>query len=212
MGLSFIWLIPVAQHHPPETQLRSLLPDMPGTTTRTACSGRTLRRAVTGHHRTRKGRQVSQARQVPNELEQFCALLRDLRNKCGQPSLAVMRRSMPSAPGTSTLSDLLNGKIRRPPRWEPAGRDILPALPPDLKARLFEAFDLQILWNKPGNQATVFAEITDATLQALPGILNPGQDGYDDTSEESVRDPVIVEDLFEAPLVPNPPRSLNSPT
>jgi TPR repeat protein len=61
---------------------------------------------------------VSQARRAPEELEQFCALLRDLRNKCGQPSLTVLRRSMPSAPGTSTLSDLLNGKISRPPRWE----------------------------------------------------------------------------------------------
>ena len=79
--------------------------------------------------------------------------------------------------------------------------DILPGLPPALKTRLFEAFDLQILWNKPGRQATVHAEITDATLQALPGILNPGQDGYDVTSEEPSCDPAIVEDLFEAPIV-----------
>jgi DNA invertase Pin-like site-specific DNA recombinase len=61
---------------------------------------------------------------------------------------------------------------------------------------------LAALWNKPGSQATVFAEITDATLQALPGILNPGQDGYDDTSEESACDPAIVEDLFETPIDP----------
>jgi hypothetical protein len=32
--------------------------------------------------------------------------------------------------------------------------------------------------SKPGEQATVFVEITEATLQALPGILNPRQDGY----------------------------------
>jgi len=48
----------------------------------------------------------------------------------------------------------------------------------------------------------VHAEITDATLQALPGILNPGQDGYDDTNEEPACDPAIVEDLFEAPIDP----------
>ena len=65
----------------------------------------------------------------------------------------------------------------------PLAGDVLPGLPPELKARLLDAFDIQILWNKPGRQATVFAEITDATLQALPAILNPGQDGYDDTSE-----------------------------
>lgn len=52
-------------------------------------------------------------------------------------------------------------------------------LAPDLKARLFAAFDLNILWNKPMGQATVTVTITitDATLTALPG-----QDGYDDTS------------------------------
>jgi hypothetical protein len=43
-------------------------------------------------------------------------------------------------------------------------------------SELFQAFDLQILWNKTGQQAAVFAEITDATLQALPAILDrPGR-------------------------------------
>jgi hypothetical protein len=64
----------------------------------------------------------------------------------------------------------------------PYAGDILPALPPALKARLFAAFDLSILWNKTGNQATVHAEITDATLRALPAILNPDRDGYHDTA------------------------------
>jgi hypothetical protein len=54
--------------------------------------------------------------------------------------------------------------------------------PPALKARLLAAFDVTILWNKPANQATVRAVITDATLRALPAILNPGQDGYHDTA------------------------------
>jgi hypothetical protein len=55
-------------------------------------------------------------------------------------------------------------------------------MPPALKARLFAAFDITILWNKTGGQATVTAVITDATLQALPGILDPDQDGYHDTA------------------------------
>ena len=64
----------------------------------------------------------------------------------------------------------------------PLAGDVLPALPPQLKARLFQAFDIAVLWNKPGSQATVRAEITETTLHAVPGILNPSQDGYDDTS------------------------------
>jgi len=83
----------------------------------------------------------------------------------------------------------------------PNCQDILDRLPPALTARLLAALDLNILWNKPGRQATVHAEITDATLQALPGILNPGQDGYADTSEDAACDPAIVEDLFETPIV-----------
>jgi DNA invertase Pin-like site-specific DNA recombinase len=84
----------------------------------------------------------------------------------------------------------------------PLAGDILPGLPPALKARLLDAFDIQILWNKTGRQATVHAEITEATLQALPAILNPGQDGYDDTSEIPAEDITLMEDLFEAPIVP----------
>jgi site-specific DNA recombinase len=60
--------------------------------------------------------------------------------------------------------------------------DILPDLPPALRARLFAAVDLTILWNKTGGQATVTATITDATLAALPEILDPTQDGYHDTA------------------------------
>ncbi len=58
----------------------------------------------------------------------------------------------------------------------------------------------------------MFAEITDATLQALPAILNPGQDGYDDTSESDSADPESVGDLFDAPIrvmaSPDPGNSL----
>ena len=121
-----------------------------------------------------------------------------------------------SAPGSPTCTPNASSSTPSSPPWpppppapptppcstsSPLAGDILPGLPPDLKARLFEAFDIQILWNKPGRQATVHAEITDATLQALPAILNPGQDGYDDTSEQPADDLAAGEDLFETPIV-----------
>ena len=82
----------------------------------------------------------------------------------------------------------------------PLAGNILPGLDPALKARLFDAFDLQILWNKPGRQVTVFAEITDATLRALPALLNPSRDGYDDTADTCSGETTDVEDLFESPI------------
>ncbi len=36
-------------------------------------------------------------------------------------------------------------------------------------------------------------EITEATLQAVPGILDPSQDGYHDTDNT---EPAPIEDLF----------------
>jgi DNA invertase Pin-like site-specific DNA recombinase len=103
--------------------------------------------------------------------------------------LAALAAAQPRAADPALLDEL------------PLAGDILPGLPPDLKTRLLDAFDIQVLWNKPGRQATVHAEITDATLRALPAILNPGQDGYDDTSEQESDELVGVEDLFEAPIV-----------
>jgi hypothetical protein len=63
--------------------------------------------------------------------------------------------------------------------------DILPGLPPALKTRLFDTFDLTVTWNKAKDgdgvdQVTVTAVLTDETLTALPEI-NPRQDGYHDT-------------------------------
>ncbi len=48
----------------------------------------------------------------------------------------------------------------------------------------------------------MFAEITEATLRALPGILDPGRDGYDDTAEDANEEPASGEDLFETPIDP----------
>ena len=106
-----------------------------------------------------------------------------------EAQLSALAAATPKAADTTLLEEL------------PLAGDILPGLPADLKARLFDAFDLQILWNKPGQQATVFAEITEATLRALPGILDPGRDGYDDTAEGANGEPAFGEDLFEAPMV-----------
>ncbi|HET9969073.1 MAG TPA: hypothetical protein VFQ68_12640, partial [Streptosporangiaceae bacterium] len=108
-----------------------------------------------------------------------------------QSQLGTLAAAAPTACDPALLGEL------------PLAGDILPALPDDLKARLLDAFDIQILWNKQDRQATIHAEITDATLQALPAILNPAQDGYDDTSEHASDQAEAVEDLFETPIDPN---------
>ena len=48
----------------------------------------------------------------------------------------------------------------------------------------------------------LFAEITEVTLKALPGILDPGRDGYDDSAEGANGEPPFGEDLFEALISP----------
>jgi hypothetical protein len=70
-------------------------------------------------------------------------------------------------------------QLKTLPRQAPAGNDIdladelpmLPArlheLPERIQAALFAALDIQILWNAPMRQATLFATITDTT----PGII-----------------------------------------
>ena len=105
-----------------------------------------------------------------------------------QTQLAALAQSTPQAVDPALLGQL------------PLAGDILPGLSPELKAELFQAFGPQVLWNKPGRQATVFAEITEATLRALPGILDPGRDGYDDTADRDPGDHGSVEHLFESPI------------
>ena len=94
-----------------------------------------------------------------------------------ETQLATLAKTTPAAADPALLDEL------------PLAGDILPGLPPALKARLFAAFDLEILWNKPAGQATVFAEITENTLQAIPGIIDPSQDGYHDTSTQATTPP-----------------------
>lgn len=61
---------------------------------------------------------MADLRAVPEPLQRFCLDLQSLRHESGNPSLATLSREMPGHPGTSTLSDLLAAKVRRPPRWE----------------------------------------------------------------------------------------------
>jgi hypothetical protein len=105
-----------------------------------------------------------------------------------QAQLDALTQTVPKAADVTLLDEL------------PMAGDILPGLTPELKAGLFQAFDLQVLWNKPGRQVTVFVEVTEATLWALPGILNPGQDGYDDNIVSVPRQADAMEDLFESPI------------
>lgn len=85
-----------------------------------------------------------------------------------EAQLAALAKTAPKAADPALLDEL------------PLAGDILPGFTSRPKARLFKAFDLEVLWNKPGQQATVLVEITEATLKAIPGILDPGQDGYED--------------------------------
>jgi site-specific DNA recombinase len=78
----------------------------------------------------------------------------------------------------------------------PLAGDVLPRLTPRLKAKLFQAFGITVLWNKPASQATARAEITDTTLRTVPAILDPSQDGYDDTDPDTAADqPEPMRDL-----------------
>ena len=49
--------------------------------------------------------------------------------------------------------------------------DVLPTLPDRIKARLFEAFDLAMLYHKKDNQVTCWATITPSTRAALAAII-----------------------------------------
>jgi hypothetical protein len=97
----------------------------------------------------------------------MCARIRarfaDLHHEREQleAQLAALAKTTPAAADPALLDEL------------PALGDILPGLPPALKARLFAAFDLEVLWNKPGGQATVFVEITDGTPRPSPPSWTP---------------------------------------
>ena len=105
-----------------------------------------------------------------------------------EAQLKTLAKTTPAAADTELLDRL------------PLAGDILPRLTPRLKAKLFQAFGITVLWNKPASQATVRAEITDTTLRAIPAILDPSQDDYDDTDPDPAADgPEPMWDLANTP-------------
>ena len=49
--------------------------------------------------------------------------------------------------------------------------DALPSLPAAIQARLFAAFGLELIYNKPDHQVTIYANITPSTPHALADII-----------------------------------------
>jgi hypothetical protein len=119
------------------------------------------------------------------------AELHDERERL-ETELKALAKTTPAAADTSLLDQL------------PLAGDVLPRLSPRLKARLFQVFDVSVLWNKPAQQATVNAEITETTLRYLAAIMDPSQDGFHDTHPDQ---PEPVWDLTNTPRmcrVPHP--------
>jgi site-specific DNA recombinase len=86
-----------------------------------------------------------------------------------EAQLTALAKTTPQAADTALLDRL------------PLAGDILPGLPPRLKARLFEIFDVSLFWNKTDRQVTIRAELTETTLRYLADVLDPNKDGFDDT-------------------------------
>jgi hypothetical protein len=106
----------------------------------------------------------------------------------GYAQLAALQAATPTAMDPTLLDEI------------PYAGDILPDMPPALKDRLFAAFDITILWNKPGNQTTVRAVLTDATVRAVPDILNLSQDGYHDTATTTSTDTPLGRTSLSSPF------------
>ena len=70
------------------------------------------------------------------------AELHDERDQL-ETQLKTLAKTTPAAADTTLLDRL------------PLAGDVLPRLTPRLKARLFQVFDITVLWNKPARQVTV---------------------------------------------------------
>ena len=77
-------------------------------------------------------------------------------------------KTLASDPGRGNDPDLLNDLP------ELSGR--LDELPEHIQAALFAAFDIQVLWNPPMNQATFHATITDTTPSLITDLLARASD------------------------------------
>jgi hypothetical protein len=72
----------------------------------------------------------------------------------------------------------------------------LAALPPGLQAELFDAFDIQIIWNAPMRQATFRATITDTTPSIITALLTRAGD---DPATQAATTPATSADTSPAP-------------
>ncbi len=144
---------------------------------------------------TAQNAQITALEDIPDDSPAAPAMRARIRDRFAQlhrqrtqaeTELANLTATTPKAADPALLDEI------------PYAGDILPGLPPALKARLFAALDLTILWNKTDGQATVRAVITDTTLTALPDILNPAQDGYHDTANPPT--PATTGHLTQTPV------------
>ena len=152
---------------------------------------------------TAQNSQILELEQLPADPADTAAAAMRAASAPASPTFTTnASRSKPSSPPWP--------RPPRPPPTPPCSTNSRPwghpARSPALKARLFAAFGLEILWNKPGQQVTVFVEITENTLQAIPGITDPGQDGYHETSTD---DTAPMWDLGNTPRANREPHSLN---
>ncbi len=100
-----------------------------------------------------------------------------------ETQLAALTQASPQAADLSLLDQL------------PLVGDILPGLDPDLKARLYQAFDLQVLWNKPAPMGDLFESPIEVrilhvarTFHANSGLSDTGEaDGASAALGDSVR-------------------------
>jgi len=68
---------------------------------------------------------------------------------------------------------------------------------------------VSIFWNKPGQQVTVRAELTETTLHYLADILDPSQDGFHDTCPDQPEPLGELRDLGNTPRMGTVPHPLS---
>ena len=96
-------------------------------------------------------------------------------------TIEAQLKALASDPGRGNDPDLLDELP------ELSGR--LDELPEHIQAALFAAFDIQVLWNPPMNQATFFATITDTT----PGLVTELLTRAGDDPASAVTGPVLTQ-------------------
>jgi hypothetical protein len=109
------------------------------------------------------------------------------RRSVRRPPTATPRRTRATRiPAHRPRQGHAPGRRPQPAGPAPAGRR-RPAWPdPAAEGPFVRCLRPGVLWNKTDRQATVFLKITEATLQAVPGSLDHGQDGYHDNAAEPV--------------------------